>query len=83
MRKYRETESEFERLTDIWTELKQNFRDDWLCAMEILEIFELENIFSDVSRQVRIYLEMKASNEPELSKLIQNGFYLIGKAKRA
>jgi len=75
----REAQSEFERLTDIWLELKQDFREDWLCAMEILEILELEKIFRDVARQIRIHLEMKASNEPELNKLIHNGFYLISK----
>ena len=78
----RETQSEFERLTDIWLELKQDFRDDWLCAMEILEILEIEKIFGDVARHIRIHLEMKASNEPELNKLIHNGFYLISKVQK-
>jgi len=78
----RETQSEFERLTDIWLELKQDFREDWLCALEILEILELEKIFTDVARQIRIHLEMKASNEPELNKLIHNGFYLISKVQK-
>jgi len=78
----RETQGKYERLTDIWKELKQDFRDDWLCAIEILEILELETIFPDTAKDIRIYLEMKASNEPELSKLIQNGFYLISKAHK-
>lgn len=77
VRDCRETQGNFERLTAIWDELKQDFRDDWLCAMEILEILELESIFPDVARQIRIHLEMKASNEAELNKLINNGFYLI------
>ena len=78
----RETQNEFERLKDIWTELKQDFREDWLCAIEILEILEQRNIFSDMGRDIRIYLELKASNEPELNKLIQNGFYLISKTHK-
>jgi len=78
----RETQSEFERLTDIWLELKQDFRDDWLCAMEILEILEIEKIFGDIARHIRIHLEMKASNEAELNKLIHNGFYLISKVQK-
>ena len=78
----RETSGEFERLTDIWKELKQDFRDDWLCAIEILEILEQRKLFQDIAREIRIYLELKASNEPELNKLIQNGFYLISKTHK-
>lgn len=78
----RETQNDFERLTNIWKELNEYFRDDWLCAMEILEILELKSIFKGLAQEIRIYLEMKASNEPELKKLIQNGFYLIRKAHK-
>ncbi|MFA6947296.1 MAG: phenylalanine 4-monooxygenase, partial [Pedobacter sp.] len=81
VRSCRETQSGFERLTGIWEELKQNFRDDWLCAMEILEILEPEKIYSLIARDIRIYLELKASNEPELNKLIYNGLYLINKVQ--
>jgi len=73
----RETQSEFERLTDIWHELKKDFRADWLCAMEILEILELMDIVPPLAREIRIHLEIKASNEPELSKLIYQGLHLI------
>jgi len=78
----RETQNEFERLKDIWKELKQDFREDWLCAIEILEILEQRNLFQEIAREIRIYLELKASNEPELNKLIQNGFYLISKTHK-
>ncbi len=78
----RETSKEFERLKDIWKELNQDFRDDWLCTMEILEILVQRNLFQDIARDIRIYLELKASNEPELNKLIQNGLYLISKAHK-
>jgi phenylalanine-4-hydroxylase len=78
----RETQNDFNRLTEIWTALKEDFRDDWLCAMEILEILELGSIYKDLAREIRIYLEMKASNEPELKKIIQNGFYLISKSHK-
>jgi phenylalanine-4-hydroxylase len=78
----RETSKEFERLKDIWKELNQDFRDDWLCTMEILEILVQRNLFQDIARDLRIYLELKASNEPELNKLIQNGLYLISKAHK-
>ncbi len=77
LRQIREKHSGYEHLAGIWKELKENFREDWLCALEILEILELESLNTAMAREIRIYLEMKASNEPELNQLICNGFYLI------
>lgn len=81
VRNCRETHSSFDELTEVWKNLKQNYREDWLCAMEILEILELENYNAALAREIRIDLEMKSSNEPELSNLIQNGFHLISSAQ--
>ncbi|MEJ7780880.1 MAG: aromatic amino acid hydroxylase [Daejeonella sp.] len=67
----------YEDLTMIWEEIKKDFREDWLCSMEILEILDQELIYKDTARDIRIYLEMKASAEPSLTKLISDGFYLI------
>jgi len=81
VRSCRETHSGYGALTDVWKSLKQNYREDWLCGMEILEILELENHNASLAREIRIDLEMKASNEPELSNLIHNGFHLISSAQ--
>jgi len=81
VRSCRETHSGYGELTDVWKSLKHNYREDWLCAMEILEILELENYNPALAREIRIDLEMKASNEPELSNLIHNGFQLISSAQ--
>jgi len=81
VRSCRETHSGYGELTEVWKSLKQNYREDWLCAMEILEILELENYNAALAREIRIDLEMKASNEPELSNLIHNGFHLISGAQ--
>jgi phenylalanine-4-hydroxylase len=82
VRRYRETHSAYAELPEVWQTLKQNYREDWLCAMEILEILELENLNKALSAEIRIDLEMKASNQPELSNLIYNGFYLISSSQR-
>jgi phenylalanine-4-hydroxylase len=81
VRNCREKHSGYKELAEVWKELKQNYREDWLCAMEILEILELENINAALATEIRIDLEIKASNEPELSDLIHNGFYLIKSAQ--
>lgn len=77
VRDVRENHTGFDQLADIWTQLKDNFRDDWLCSMEILEILDHEEILPELAREIRIFLEMKAAAEPEYSKLINDGFYLI------
>ena len=77
VRDCRESHTSCDRLLGVWENIKKDFREDWLCAMEILEILDHENIYPDTAREIRIYLEMKVSNEPAINKLIQNGFYLI------
>jgi phenylalanine-4-hydroxylase len=81
VRDCRESQSGFEKLNDIWTNLKQNYREDWLCGMEILEILEMGKLNTSLAKEIRIDLEMKASNQEELNKLIYNGFELINSAK--
>jgi phenylalanine-4-hydroxylase len=83
VRDCRESQSQFEKLNDIWVDLKQNYREDWLCGMEILEILEMEKLNSTLAKEIRIDLEMKASNQEELSRLIYNGFELINSTKSA
>ena len=73
----RESHSGYDHLAGIWNSLKEDFRDDWLCSMEILEILEQEEIMPEISKEIKIYLEMKAAAEPDYSKLIMDGFYLI------
>jgi phenylalanine-4-hydroxylase len=81
VRSCRESHTRYGELADLWKKIKENYREDWLCSMEILEILELENYNPALAREIRIDLELKASNQLELSKLIYNGFYLIGNAQ--
>lgn len=64
-------------LLEVWQDILKYFREDWLCSLEILEILEQEEAFPDLARELRIYLEMKAANESELSKVIYDGLYMI------
>ncbi|MEJ7693037.1 aromatic amino acid hydroxylase [Daejeonella sp.] len=77
VRHCRENHTSYQGLPIVWEEIKNNFREDWLCSMEILEILDHENIYIETAADIKIYLEMKASNEPSLTKLIHDGFYLI------
>ena len=77
VRDCRENHIDYEQLLEIWNSLKKNFRDDWLCSIEILEILEQEEMMHDVAKEIQIYLEMKASSDQQYYKLIMDGFYLI------
>jgi len=69
--------SNYAVLANVWRQLQLHHPGDWLCALEILEILVHEDIMSDVAEQIHTFLENKIHEEPELKKLITDGFYLI------
>lgn len=77
VRNCREQIMEHERLVDIWEQLQTDFPDDWLCALEILEILDREKQEPEVAAAITQFLTDKANQQPELKKLINDGFYLI------
>lgn len=64
-------------LGNVWEQLHKNHHDDWLCALEILEILDHEEIQPELAEEIVYFLEQKAIAEPELKKLINDGFHLI------
>jgi phenylalanine-4-hydroxylase len=77
VRDCRETHQQLEDLHQIFGTLKNIFREDWLCALEILEILEQHQEQEKLIKEIRIYLQMKAAVEPKLKKLIHDGLALI------
>jgi phenylalanine-4-hydroxylase len=77
VRTCRETSNGYDILPEIWASLQSKHREDWLCSLEILELLELNGLHAPLAREIRTYLENKASTEPEYSKLIQDGLYII------
>ena len=77
VRQIREGQGDYMALEGIFRTLESNFREDWLCAMEILEILYQQGLTPQLEKEIRIYLEMKAASVPELSKLIQDGLHVI------
>jgi phenylalanine-4-hydroxylase len=77
VRTCREQDKGYEVLPQIWANLQTNHREDWLCALEILELLELNGLNATLAIEIRTYLENKASAEPEYSKLIHDGLYII------
>jgi phenylalanine-4-hydroxylase len=77
VRDIRETGEGQEKLAEIFNELKTSYRYDWLCNLQILEILHHKGTNPALENEVRIYLEMKATNEKEFTKLINDGFHVI------
>jgi phenylalanine-4-hydroxylase len=77
VRNRRQNGGDFGFLGNVWFKLQKNHHDDWLCALEILEILEHEEIEPELASEIRTFLEQKAVGEPEYKKLISDGFYLI------
>lgn len=77
VRNRRHTGGDFGFLGNVWRKLQADHHDDWLCALEILELLDHENAEPALAAEIRTFLEQKAKNEPGYTKLINDGFYLI------
>ncbi len=77
VRNRRHTGGDMGFLGNVWRKLQADHHDDWLCALEILELLNHENAEPIVAAEIRTFLQQKAKNEPEFTKLINDGFYLI------
>lgn len=79
IRVIREEKKSIDELQLIWNELKQNFPDDWLAAMEIAELTATNDQFQALYLEVRNHLEQKCKTAPHHEKLIVDGLSIIDK----
>jgi phenylalanine-4-hydroxylase len=77
VRLIRESNYGHDQLPSLFDNLKKTFRQDWLCALEILEILHYTGSHPELEKEIRIYLEMKISDEPKHKKLITDGLHVI------
>jgi len=77
VRTIREHNEGHEQLPELFDLLKTRYPQDWLCALEILEILHYTGTYPQLEEDVRIYLDMKSSNEPDHKKLINDGLHVI------
>lgn len=77
VRDIREATCSFAELPVLWKELKEKHHDDWLCALEILELLNKKGIEDDVFREILSTLERMGKENPELKKLIHDGLKLL------
>lgn len=77
VRTIRESGENLDQLGEIFLQLKTSHRQDWLCALEILEIIYHKKIYPQLEKEIKVYLEIKAGKEPDHTKLINDGLHLI------
>ncbi|QNR85537.1 aromatic amino acid hydroxylase [Pedobacter riviphilus] len=77
VRAIRESGEGLDKLAEIFAQLKSNHRQDWLCALEILEIIYHKKIYHQLEKEIQVYLEIKASKELDHTKLINDGLHVI------
>ncbi|MEY3059465.1 MAG: Phenylalanine-4-hydroxylase [Bacteroidota bacterium] len=77
IRAIREGKESIDKLIAIWKELKMNFREDWLGAMEVAEMTATDETLVDLYNEVRSYLEKRAKTSQEHKKLINDGLSII------
>lgn len=64
-------------LPGLFGQLKTEHRYDWLSALELLEILHHRQLYPELEKEVRIYLELKSASEPDHKKLINDGLHVI------
>lgn len=77
VRNRRHSGGDFGYLGNVWRMLQVYHHDDWLCPLEILELLEHEQTEHALATEIRSFLVKMAADEPEYSKLINDGLYLI------
>jgi len=77
VREIRESGEKMDKLAEIFNQLKTNHRQDWLCALEILEIIYHKKNYHQLEKEIQVYLEIKAGKEIDHTKLISDGLFVI------
>ncbi|MGM9478646.1 aromatic amino acid hydroxylase [Pedobacter sp. GSP4] len=77
VRGIRESGENLSQLAEVFDELKRNHRQDWLCALEVLEIIYHKKIYHQLEKEIQVYLEIKAGKELDHTKLINDGLHVI------
>jgi phenylalanine-4-hydroxylase len=73
VRDYREKNSGIPEFGSIFNELKINYPEDWLLAVEILELIKGKPDYKDLENEISNYLVSGKGSEPGLKRLVENG----------
>jgi len=77
VREIRDSQTNYESLTSIWQTIKNDYPDEWLLSLEILEIVKKQRFNSGLIQEISNFLITKQEYNDELVNLISNGLSLI------
>jgi len=77
IRNYREQGIQDDSLLKIWETLQNEFSEDWLGALEILELVDVDPNNTEVASDIRAYLNAQMVKHPKYTKLIKDGLSII------
>jgi len=77
VREIREKNLDTDSLTGIWNEIKQDYPEEWLLPLEILELAMRKKEYHSLEAEIRDYLLNVKSDDPELKRLIENGMLVF------
>jgi phenylalanine-4-hydroxylase len=77
IRDYREHGKSDESLNEIWQQIKNDFKTDWLGAMELLELADTMPTQQVLAEELRTQLKRQSEKYPAYSKLIRDGLKII------
>jgi phenylalanine-4-hydroxylase len=61
----------------VWQQMSTQCKQDWLGAMEILELTDSSETYANIAREARSFLEQQKINYPTYTKLINDGLRII------
>ena len=61
----------------VWGEDPYDFKEDWLGALEILELAAVDSNKTALANEIRIYLNVQINIYPRFTKLINDGLKII------
>jgi phenylalanine-4-hydroxylase len=77
VRDIREQNCSFAILPSLWQELQRDYPEDWLCALEMLELLKEKKIEDTFTMEVVNFLRAKKQQGEAMSKLIDDGFAML------
>ena len=77
IRNYREQGIQDDSLLIIWENLQKEFSEDWLGALELLELVDVNPHYTALANEIRAYLNAQMKKHSKYNKLIHDGLSII------
>lgn len=77
LRDFREGKILFINLKNLFEEVRNEYPEEWLLPLEILELTEKKAEYSDLNAIILSYLRNVKGEDPDIKRLVENGLMLL------